>query len=212
MKIGRLRLARPLGGLAGGAESTRTSFFDTVALLRRYVVQETIGPLKHLGRVLDLDWQGRCASPWVASSSSSGRCASSRPRAAESSRQLVLRALPARRSGRRARDRALRRLRPTGPSLLEGAIDDDQAGGRVIKDLRSGLLAAAERESKVSLSDIEDRLRSLSGGARERRSRSRRRTPSPRRSAVSAYSRRPTSSAAVGAAGGPPCSRSGAGR
>jgi hypothetical protein len=37
----------------------------------------------------------------------------------------------------------------------------------VTKGLRTALLTTTERDSKVSLSDIEDRLRALSGGARE---------------------------------------------
>jgi hypothetical protein len=37
-------------GSARGA--TRAAAGDTVSLLRRYVVQETVGPLKHVGRTL----------------------------------------------------------------------------------------------------------------------------------------------------------------
>jgi hypothetical protein len=37
----------------------------------------------------------------------------------------------------------------------------------VINQLRTGLNMAAGRDTRISLSDIEDRLRSLSGGARE---------------------------------------------
>jgi hypothetical protein len=52
VKIGRLRLGRTPGGSSDRLEATRTSLTDTIALLRRYVIQETVAPLKHLGRVL----------------------------------------------------------------------------------------------------------------------------------------------------------------
>lgn len=40
------------------ADSTRAAVGDTVTLLRRYAVQETVGPLKHIGRTLALGAAG----------------------------------------------------------------------------------------------------------------------------------------------------------
>ncbi|HVB06528.1 MAG TPA: hypothetical protein VNF07_09830 [Acidimicrobiales bacterium] len=60
MKIGRLHLGRNKSAVqstgAGGP-----SLSETVTLLRRYVVQETVGPIKRLGRVLAYGLAGALA-------------------------------------------------------------------------------------------------------------------------------------------------------
>jgi hypothetical protein len=52
VKIGRLRLGRDGGGSRAGSGTSAASLGETITLLRRYVVQEALGPLKHLGRAL----------------------------------------------------------------------------------------------------------------------------------------------------------------
>lgn len=44
----------PEGRNSGGAAAGREALADTFGLIRRYVVQETIGPLRHLGKRLGL--------------------------------------------------------------------------------------------------------------------------------------------------------------
>jgi hypothetical protein len=40
------------GGKGGAADDTKAAVTDTFSLLRRYVLQETVGPLKGLGRTV----------------------------------------------------------------------------------------------------------------------------------------------------------------
>ena len=61
MKIGRLRLGRDDTAKGHAASGSGASLGETVALLRRYVIQETVGPLKHLGRVLAFGAAGALA-------------------------------------------------------------------------------------------------------------------------------------------------------